>query len=135
MSEDRKTRFNLAEEIKKIRQMGEEDLVALQDLLEQDLVLLETQLSLYEEGVEERSDLWYKQATFVFHGKTHLLRKIAGELGTSTTPFLAMTNTMYAHEIPYEVRKYNNTQSVILRGIDSSVSMLFDKKGNFVEAR
>lgn len=133
MSSSPRKKFLLSTELLGIITMSDEELLERQRELEHDLVLLDTQLTCYENGVEDRSDLWYKQATYVYHGKTLLLGKISNRLCNSPTQLTALRGVLSNLRIPYQYREGSKDISLIVRGNDGILSFSFTKKGALLE--
>lgn len=133
MSSSPRKKFLLSTELLSIITMTDEELLERQRELEHDLVLLDTQLTCYENGIEVRSDLWYKQATYVYHGKTLLLSKIANRLCNSPTQLTALRGVLTSLRVPYQYREGSKDITLTVRGNDGILSFTFTKKGELLE--
>lgn len=127
-----KPKFDLAAELRAITTMPKEALEARMLKLEEDLVLLDTQLDCHESGIDVRTDLWYKQATYVYYGKRVLLRKIANKLAVASDSYTSFLMVCNANNIPTQYRESNTRKCIIIPAAEVSVTLVFNNQGEFI---
>jgi hypothetical protein len=131
-TESNRSKFDLVKELKKLDGLSKAELHEMLGKIEEDLILLDTQLDCYESGVDTRSPLWYKQATYVYYGKRVLRNRISLALAIASDSYTALVLTCNSNEIPHTTRESNTRKRITFSGAECSVTLVFNNQGEFL---
>lgn len=113
VNKEKKDKFCFATSLEILRNTKSvTSLKELLEALETDVIMLDAQLIGYEEGIDTRTPLWYKQAQYVFKCKEYLINVIKLKLADAN-PFQEFIHFFDKHNVPYGVTKLGNGHTKI----------------------